>query len=301
MNNVSQTYKSLDTEEFLDIHFYRKVGYLIAKASEKASITPNTLTIISIFWGVLAGHLFYYENIWINIVGIISLVIANSLDSADGQLARMTNNKTQLGRILDGLAGNFWFVSIYIHFALRLQNEGYGSWIWGFAALTGFFHIFQAAVADYYRNAHLFFIKGVSGSEFDNSAKIIEQYNQLTWKDNFINKLFLANYKNYVKQQEILTKNLQRLVSTVKEHYPNQLPDWLIQSFRNDNKPLMKYTNILTFNTRAIVIFISVLTGHLIWYWIFEIIVLNLIFIYMVIRQEMISKHHLTLVLNAKN
>ncbi len=301
MNNVSQTYKSLDTEEFLDIHFYRKVGYLIAKGSEKASITPNTLTIISIFWGVLAGHLFYYENIWINIAGIVSLIIANSLDSADGQLARMTNNKTQLGRILDGLAGNFWFVSIYIHFALRLQNEGYGSWIWGFAALTGLFHIFQAAVADYYRNAHLFFIKGVSGSEFDNSAKVIEQYNQLTWKDNFINKLFLANYKNYVKEQEILTKNLQRLVNTVKGYYPNQLPDWLIQSFRKDNKPLMKYTNILTFNTRAIVIFISVLSGQLIWYWIFEITILNLIFLYMVIRQEMISKHHLTLVQNTKN
>lgn len=92
-NEIRKTLKSADTEEFLDIIFYRKLGYQVAKFSARHGIRPNTITIISIFWGVLAGHLYYYNHFWINLAGVFSLMIANTLDSADGQLARMTTIK----------------------------------------------------------------------------------------------------------------------------------------------------------------------------------------------------------------
>jgi len=92
-SELQNTFKSSDTEEAIDIYFYRRLGYRVALFSAKHKIRPNTITIISIFWGVVAGHLYYYNNIWINILGILFLIIANTLDSADGQLARMTNDK----------------------------------------------------------------------------------------------------------------------------------------------------------------------------------------------------------------
>lgn len=208
-SELQNTFKSSDTEEAIDIYFYRRLGYRVALFSAKHKIRPNTITIISIFWGVVAGHLYYYNNIWINILGILFLIIANTLDSADGQLARMTNDKTELGRILDGLAGNLWFLSIYIHIGLRLTHNGYGSWIWIIGIVTGISHIFQAAIADYYRNGHLYFIKGEAGSEFHSSKDIKRQYDSLSWKKDFWMKLFMYFYHNYTREQELFTGNLQ--------------------------------------------------------------------------------------------
>ena len=293
-SSLQSTLKSGDTEEWIDILFYRRLGFAVAKISARLGIRPNTITIISIFWGVLAGHLYYYNDLYMNILGIISLIIANTLDSADGQLARMTNDKTQLGRILDGLAGNFWFVSIYLHLALRFTNEGYGLWIWILFGVTGLCHIFQAAIADYYRNAHLYFLKGETGSEFHTSRQVREQLKNLSWSKNFGMKLFTYSYLNYTLEQELFTGKLKKLTEAVRLRGFDQLPEGFREQFRQENKSLMKYTNILTFNTRAVVLWVSLLTFFPLAYWIFELTVLNAILLYMITKQEQISGKYLT-------
>src|SRR5689334_23384486 len=72
--------KSNDTEEQIDIWFYRPIGYQIALFCAKVGLRPNPVTIISIFFGVAAGILFYYQELWINVIGMLLLVFANSLD-----------------------------------------------------------------------------------------------------------------------------------------------------------------------------------------------------------------------------
>lgn len=177
--NLESTLKSLDTEEFIDIHFYRPIGYRWALLFQKLGISPNTVTIASIFIGIASGICFYPQDLTINIIGMLLLIWANSYDSADGQLARLTGQKTPLGRILDGTAGDLWFISIYAAICLRLTPQ-WGIWIWLFAATTGFFHSKQAAMADYYRNIHLLFLKGKAGSELSHSVQLKENYKKLS-------------------------------------------------------------------------------------------------------------------------
>lgn len=281
--------KSNDTEEQIDIWFYRPIGYQIALFCAKIGMTPNTVTIISIFFGVGAGILFYSQDLMINIIGMLSLIFANSLDSADGQLARMTNNKSRLGRILDGAAGDFWFISIHVALCLRLMNDGWSALIWVPGVLAGFSHIVQSAMADYYRNVHLFFIKGVSGSELDNSRDLQREYNELSWSKNFGMKLIARNYLNYTKMQEKFSPKLQNLLVIVKEKYRIGLPQNLITDFRAQNRPLMKYTNIIQFNTRVIFLFLWLFLDQAWIYFLFDIFVLNPILIYMISRQEKVS------------
>jgi hypothetical protein len=289
--DYESTLKSRDTEETLDIWFNRPIGFKWALLCKKLGIRPNPVTIVSIILGVASGYFFLYSDLKMNIIGMFLLILANTLDSADGQLARMTNQQSRLGRVLDGLAGNLWFISIYFFISLRLINEGYPVSIFILAAITGFFHSFQAAMADYYRNAHLFFIKGKEGSEFDNSVKVRNEFNQISWTKNFRNKLWLRIYLNYTSQQEILSKNLQKLMKLIHEKYKGIVPEWLAIEFRQMNKPLMKYTNMLTFNTRAIALFVAMFLDNVLLYWIFELTVLNVMLIYMVVRQEIISKN----------
>jgi hypothetical protein len=283
--------KSNDTEEQIDIWFYRPIGFQIARFCAKVGITPNPVTIISIFFGVAAGILFYSQSLTINIIGMLSLVFANSLDSADGQLARMTNNKSRLGRILDGAAGDFWFISIHIALCLRSMDEGWTAWLWIWNVAAGFSHVVQSAMADYYRNVHLFFIKGKSGSELDNSRDLQREYDSLTWGKNFGWKLSSRTYLNYTKLQEGFSANLQKLLAVVRQKYPNGLPQNLTHDFRQQNRPLMKYTNIIQFNTRVLFLFLWLFIDQVWLYFFFDIFVLNPILIYMCVRQEQVSKH----------
>ena len=199
--------KSMDTEEHIDLAFYRPIGYAWACLAKKLGVTPNAITIASIFLGLGAGVLFYFPELWINVIGMLLLVWANSFDSADGQLARMTHQYSRLGRILDGLSGDFWFAAIYVAICLRenVTSEFFMAhhWvIWVMAVVTGLCHAKQAAMADYYRQFHLYFLKGDEGSELETAFTLKRQLASLSWKKNFWKKLTLSTYTNYTLQQE---------------------------------------------------------------------------------------------------
>ncbi len=291
-SKIAATYKSMDTEEPIDIYFYRPLGYWLALLAEKLRITPNMITIASIFIGASAGVLFYYPNLSVNVIGMLLLVLANLFDSTDGQLARMTNNKTKLGRILDGMAGNIWFVIIYVVLVLRCINQGWdNATVWIIGSLAGASHIMHAAIADYYRTIHLHFMSGGKGSEFDSSKQIVQEIKSLSWGKAPVRKAMLYFYRNYTMQQESISPNFQRFIAKVNQAYPDgNLPQELCDTFRAQSKPLMKFTNILQFNTRVIALFICLFINQPFYYFLFDLIVLNGIMVYMVSRHEAMCK-----------
>lgn len=187
--SMAASLKSGDTEEWIDLIFYRPLGYQWALLFRKAGISPNAITVAAIVLGVVAGFLFYFEDMRLNVAGMLLLVWANTYDSADGQLARMTGQSSEMGRILDGVCGDLWFITIYVAICFRLMPAwSYGIWI--LAAAAGYFHSQQAAMADYYRNIHLFFIKGKAGSELIRSQEVRKQFAGLPWKGNVIKNGF---------------------------------------------------------------------------------------------------------------
>jgi len=216
---------------------------------------------------------------------MLLLVWANMYDSADGQLARMTGKKSELGRILDGLCGDLWFVTIYIAIAFRLFPS-WGLWIWALVFVSGYFHGKQAAMADYYRNVHLLFLKGKSGSELSYSVQLKENFKKTSWRRNFIYKMFDFFYIEYTKGQESWTPNFQRMMKIIREKYQKEVPEWFRSAFRKKSLPLMKYTNMLSFNTRVIVLFIGLFINQPCIYFIFELTILNAMLAYMIVKHE---------------
>ena len=287
--------KSMDTEETLDLVFYRPIGYMWALLCAKVGITPNVITIASIFLGVAGGIMFYFGHPWdrwLNYVGIVLIVWANSFDSADGQLARMTHQFSRLGRILDGLSGDFWFVAIYFAICFRVNetSEFFMSispfWIWAIAVLAGVCHAKQAACADYYRQFHLFFLKGKEGSELDSCDQLDAELAKVTWRGHFWKKATMFFYRNYTANQEVMTPRMQTLRRELRKRFGDDIPQEFRDAFRAQSKPLMKYTNILSFNTRIIACFISVIIQMPWIYFVFELTVMNLLLVYMILRHE---------------
>ena len=291
--------KSTDTEEFLDMWFYRPLGFRCALFFRNRGVHPNTITILSIFLGVAAGICFCQESLRWNILGMLLLIWANLYDSTDGQLARITGQKTRWGRILDGFAGDCWFFFIYFAISVRETFEPipfapeytWGVTVWILSSFCGFWvHGSQCQLADYYRNIHLYFINEKNGHEFHNSGDVRKEYAATPWRGNFFWKIFLNAYIGYTANQERMSPAFQIFIKRVNERYHSAIPGKLREEFRRCSLPLMKYTNILTFNSRALFLWFTMLVGHLWLYLFFEIFILGALFIYMHHRHEALCK-----------
>lgn len=295
-DDYKSTLKSEDTEETFDLMFYRPIGYIWARLAAKLGVTPNAITIASIFLGVGAGVMFYFNDLWLNLIGVLLLIWADSFDSADGQLARMTKQYSRIGRILDGVSGDFWFAAIYIAICLRenVTSDFFSAhhWvIWVIAVATGICHGVQAAMADYYRQFHLYFVKGKDGSELDDAQSVWQKFHSLSWSKDFWQKFTLMFYANYTSGQEKRTPRMQQLRKLLRERYGESVPQSFRDKFRAMSKPLMKYTNILSFNTRTFALFAAILIFRMPWlYFAFELVVLNILLVYMMWRHERICR-----------
>lgn len=295
-SSYRDTLKSMDTEEHIDLAFYRPIGYMWACLAKRLGVTPNAITIASIFLGIGAGVMFYFPQMWMNVIGMLLLIWANSFDSADGQLARMTKQYSRLGRILDGLSGDLWFAAIYVAICLRenVTSDFFSAhpWvIWVVAVVTGMCHAKQAAAADYYRQFHLYFLKGEEGSELESCTELRKRLDTLSWRGNFWKKLTLTVYTNYTANQEVLTPSMQALRATLRKRFPSgTIPMAFREAFRRKSLPLMKYTNILSFNWRVIALFTALFLRMPWLYFAFELTVLNILLVYMIVRHERICR-----------
>ena len=163
--------------------------------------------------------------------------------------------------------------------------------IWVIAVVTGICHAKQAAMADYYRQFHLYFLKGEDGSELETASDLKAKLKNLSWSHDFWKKLTLTVYTNYTVQQEATAPAMQALRRELKQRFPSgRIPQSFRDAFRAASLPLMKYTNILSFNWRTIALFCSLFIGMPWLYFAFELVVLNALLVYMVKRHELLCR-----------
>lgn len=293
IQQVRQSMKNEDLEGPFELYATRTPGYLWAQFFRILHIHPIAVTLMSIVMGAASGICFYFQDLRITLLGIALLVIANWWDCADGQLARMTKKTTLIGRILDGFGGDVWFFSIYVSISVRMTPE-WGIWIWLINSLAGFYcHARQAAIGDYYRNVHTWFCAPMK-SELTTSAQVQAEFASLRWcSKQWFSKLYLFFYARYTRSQEKMSPTFQLLRNRLMERYEGNIPEEIRQQFRVQSKPLMKFTNILNFDTRVGVLFVSLLCSCPIIYPLFEITVLEFIRHWMVRKHEGICKSFL--------
>ncbi len=289
-SRVEATYKAREVEGLLDLYFYRPIGLRLAEFFEQLKMTPTAVTLLGGICGVVAGHLYYYRDLRINIVGMVLHVGANALDNADGQLARLTQRETRKGRIIDSVADHVVFASIYVHLTLRCFLEDPSPAIWLLALAAGISHALQGAAADYYRSTYLYFAATGARTGFDSSAGVQSEYQTSSWHQTLWDKFLLALYFNFIRQQEMLAPHLKKLRETVSELFQGQIPAWLRARYQNLAGPMLKWWGLLMTNTRMLVLFVLLLIGRPIYFFWFELIPLNALFVYLIFREETMAE-----------
>ena len=293
---VEATYKAREVEGVLDLYLYRPVGFRLAQFFARVEMKPAGVTLLAGLFGIIAGHLFYYRDLRTNVLGMVLLVCANALDNADGQLARLTHQESREGRIIDSVADHLVSVSIYVHLTLRYLVEGASPAVCLLALAAGISHALQGAAADYYRTAYLYFATNRSPMELDSSSVLRSNFRELRWPHDPWHKFLLALYLNFTRQQEVLSPNLKNLRDTAAGLFRGEIPSWFRTRYRSLVSPMLRWWRLLMTNTRMLVLFALLFIGQPVWYFWFELIPLNLLFVYLIVRQENVSKSLLGLV-----
>jgi hypothetical protein len=152
---------------------------------------------------------------------------------------------------------------------------------------------------DYYRNAFLS-LGGVGRGELDESELVEADYRGLSWTRVLGHKLVLRLYLHYTRQQEMLTRSFRALQREVATRYPAARPAWLAGAYREMNRPLLKYYNILTANTRMFVLGVAMCTDEPLLYVGFEIVLLNALLVWVSSVQNRINDRLLATIRGAR-
>ena len=285
---VSETYKSREIEGIVDLLFYRRVGFQLARFFGGLGLTPSAVTIIGGVFGIVAGHLYFYRSLFLNLVGFALHIIANIFDNADGQLARLTNQQSRSGRILDLTVDHIIWFSIYAHLALRLWFQGFSGAIFVLAVAAGLSHGLQAAAHDYWRHAYLYF--GKRRGELDSVSSIEQQYRRLSWRDNAWPKILLALYLGGLREQELLFPGIKRLRERVGPGSAESIPDWFRTRYDALVGPTFRWWGLLMTNSRMLLLFILFLIQQPVWFFWAEITVGNILLFCLVVQQQRITR-----------
>ena len=297
---IESTFKAREVEGAFDLYFYRPIGFWLAQFFERLKMTPAAVSLLGGIFGVVAGHLYFYRNLGINIAGMVLHVCANAFDNADGQLARLTRQESRKGRIIDSVADHLVFASVYIHLTLRCAFAGASPAIWFLALGAAISHALQGAGADYYRTAFLYFTGGAR-NRIDSSSVLRSDYRELSWGQRAWDKLLLALYLNFTLQQETLAPRLKKLRETANTVFHDRNPGWFEQRYRDAAGHMLKWWRLLMTNTRMLVLFLVLFLGQPVYYFWFELIPLNVLFVYLIVRQEKMAESLLEAVEDSKH
>lgn len=146
-------FKAVEIEERADIFFFRPCGWIIARGARALRLTPTHLSIMGAMIGVAGGSLLYAQRP--GLLCFLLLVLSQIIDSADGQLARMTGQATELGRVVDGASDYVRHGAIYIALATGIIHRGGPGSILIWMLLAGISNAIQSQMYDYHRTGYV--------------------------------------------------------------------------------------------------------------------------------------------------
>lgn len=141
--------KDATVEEWVNLHVHRRLAFALVRQMQGRfeSVSPNHLTLLSGVLGVCAG-ISSYRSVeagpqWLA-VGAVLLMASVVIDCADGMLARLRGQSSELGRLLDGLVDQVSGISAWygISHAMCAGIDLPGEWLYcTFALLSVVLHV----------------------------------------------------------------------------------------------------------------------------------------------------------------
>jgi phosphatidylglycerophosphate synthase len=232
----------------------------------RTRVTPNQVSMVSVVAAALAA-LAYWRSPWPwnAALGFSGQVVWHILDGADGDLARRTHRASPLGELIDGVCDHVSQALIYIAFALILLPDlGASAWIWAAAAALS--HFLQANAYETGRKTYRQWVYGAGWMRQTGSGA---------------GGVGAALGGLYLWVSALMAPGEDRLEQAAKLRSAESEDgaQAVRQGYREIFTPLVKWSGLLGSNPRTAAAALSILAGFPLWFFLFEISVLNAILV----------------------
>ncbi len=276
--------RTSEIEEITNLHVIHPLAARLTPVFARLGISPNAVSLAGMALGALAGIAYYrYRDPLWAVAGFLLMVAWHVMDGADGQLARLTNAQSELGKILDGICDYVTFIAVYSALAAALTPR-LGGWVWALAIVAGLCHSVQAAAYEVQRQEYNFWGRGQASAEFlpldARPGKIVG--------GPILPRLADAIHRLYVRCQVAVAGTVITFHATMAARLAAEpgRTEFLRERYRMQFAGTVRLWSVMSANYRTLLIFIAALAGKPDYYFWFEIVGFNLIMILFISRQR---------------
>ena len=213
-------------------YFHNSIAGQIVNILKNTWVTPDQVTYISIFIGLISAYIFSLGTPWSFFLAGIVLELVLILDCVDGQLARVKKCASDWGRLLDGIAGYIIYLAVLGGIMIGL-GKCYVALIL-FGAVT----ILRGIAYDYCKLTFITIIqKGYDGSD----KEILDTYLKISKKNSILLKLYFY----YLQVQRFIFNGYFNSLDSFSTIVNDGLDNGLILSFEKRKEYREKVSSLM--------------------------------------------------------
>ena len=211
-------------------YFHNPIAASIVKILKDTWITPNQVTYVSIFVGLVSAYIFSFGTLQALFFAGILLEVVLILDCVDGQLARAKECSSDWGRLLDGIAGYVVYLAVLTGIMVGC-DKGRMTWV-----VFGLITILRGIAYDYCKLTIITMIqKGYDGS----AKEILDTYLKISENDSTLLKVYFY----YLQLQRLIFCGCFTSLGKFVERGQETYKDGLLSS--SERKDYQKQTSSL--------------------------------------------------------
>lgn len=267
-----------EIEEITNLYVIHPVSNFLTPRFARLGITPNAVSLAGMGFGILAAFAYhrFRDPRWA-VVGFLLMIAWHVMDGADGQLARLTNAQSELGKVLDGICDYVTFIAVYSALAASLSHD-LGGWTWGLAAVAGLAHAVQSAAYEAQRQEYAFWGLGKKSAKLAMPPPAGGAPGPMA-----------RLHRLYVGAQLLVSGQAaqfhDRLAKAIEKAGPERTLA-IRTRYRDIFAPAIRRWSILSANYRTIGIFIGAAIGRPDYYFLFEIFGFSAILVLLLAHQR---------------
>jgi phosphatidylglycerophosphate synthase len=279
-----KTVRPRELEDALNFHIYHPLAWRLALGLARTPLTPNVVSVIGA--GFVVAAAIAYAQPWWPISALLGMALHMSwhvVDGADGDLARITGRSSPIGEMVDGICDYTGHIILYLVLGWLLSFQ-IGVSAWPLIVAGGISHIIQSNHVEVQRRSYQWWVYAKPWLRITHA-----QADAATQSSGFSG---IATF--YLGVAAGVASSTARIDDAVAAAADN--PERLAQISdlaRAEAPPLLSLLRVLGPNPRTIVLGLSMLAGSPIYYFAYQVVILNLLLVWSVLRHNAAARRML--------
>ncbi|MBS0254401.1 MAG: CDP-alcohol phosphatidyltransferase family protein [Proteobacteria bacterium] len=262
-----------ELEDWLNFHIYHPLAWRLARLLAPTGISPNMVSVlgaVAIWLAALA-----YAQPWWPVSALLGMLLHMSwhvIDGADGDLARITGKASPIGEMVDGICDYVGHIVLYLVLGWLLARQvpaGTPAWgPWALMLLAAASHIAQSNHVEVHRRAYQWWVYAKPWLRTSHARADAPTRGGILGA---FAAYYLSVAGSVAGDIDLIDAELARAGDDPARRAV------VAEAARAECIPLMPLLNLLGPNPRAPVLGIAMLLGSPAWFFVWQVVVLNLL------------------------